>query len=587
MKDNLKEKRKKINYFLLVGALLFFTLSSILPYWQKQHNFIKFFSPDENANYVFSKLYSSSGELSFFEKYNLIAQDLIHPRSYVSWQGVIKPVSFLGLSLIYGQIARVLGLISIPFLTPFFASLALIFYYLILKKIFNTSIARKSFLFLASFPVFFYYTSRSLFHNVLFISFFIISLYFFLSLLEKKPARSKSFLLKNLKKENKSKYWKDLWSFDFFYSAMAGVFIGLSIGVRASELIWLFPAGILLLILKYKKISFFRLGVIISFAFLALMPVLYYNQILYDSPFFGGYYEMNQSIENIGQASSGLIKSVFKGTWRDLGNYFNSIFKTIFYFGFHPLQSWQMFLAYVVKMFYWIVIPAIGGGIYLIFKGRNILKKIWPYIASYFLLSLILVLYYGSWRFVDNPDPSRQTIGNSYTRYWLPIYLGLIPLAAIFFDYLLSFFKRRGVKVVFSSLFSLGIIIPSVLFLYQGSEEGLKHYFPKLVEAREEFSFIIDRTESSAVIITEYHDKFFFPERKVILGRFDDSNMLNYYHQVAQHLPLYYYNFTLSLDDLEYLNNRRLKEFGLSIELRADYNSTFSLYQLKALSEGN
>ena len=223
--------------------------------------------------------------------------------------------------------------------------------------------------------------------------------------------------------------------------------------------------------------------------------------------------------------------------------------------------------------------------IYLL--NEEIFKENWSFIIAYLLLSLILVLYYGSWRFVDNPDPSRQTIGNSYTRYWLPIYLGIIPLAAVFCNYLTSFFKKRSIRVLSSLILSLSIIMPSLFFVYQGSEEGLKHYFPNLIEAREELKFITESTETSAVIITEYHDKFFFPERKVIVGRFDDNNMLNYYYQIAKYLPLYYYNFTLSSADLEYLNNRRLKEFGLNIDLKSEYNSVFSLYQLRVLDEGN
>ena len=115
MEKSLEKKKRKIDPILVIGVLLFFILSSILPFWQRQQGFVKFFSPDENANYVFSKLYSENRELSIFEKYNLVAQDLIHPRSYVSWQGVMKPVSFLGIILIYGQMARFLGSGLIPF----------------------------------------------------------------------------------------------------------------------------------------------------------------------------------------------------------------------------------------------------------------------------------------------------------------------------------------------------------------------------------------------------------------------------------------------------------------------------------------
>ena len=55
----INKKRQNQWSLLLVGffCLAFFFLSSIFPYWQKSNDFIKFLSPDENANYVFTKLY--------------------------------------------------------------------------------------------------------------------------------------------------------------------------------------------------------------------------------------------------------------------------------------------------------------------------------------------------------------------------------------------------------------------------------------------------------------------------------------------------------------------------------------------------
>ncbi len=582
-KKVLKNKNQKGQWtaiLVLFFSLLFVILASILPYFQTRIGFIKFFSPDENANYVFTKLYQESNQLYIFEKYNMIASDVIHPRSYFSHEGNLKPLSFLGIIIIYGDLAKIFGQAIIPFLTPLFAALGLLFFYLLIEEIANRRIALFSFFILFSFPVFLYYSARSMFHNVLFLSLLIMGLYFLVRLFKFPPIKAKLF-------ESRKKYYQQIFSTDFAYSALSGFFLGLAIGVRASEIIWLVPAGILLLLFKIKKMSFFRLAVFVAFVFVALSPVLYNNQILYDSPFYGGYREMNRSIENISQAGSGFWKSIFSGYFGDLGNYIKTIFNTVFYFGFYPYQSLKMFFHYCVEMFWYLFFPACLGGICLLTSRRKLLKQIWPYAVSWLLLSVILIFYYGSWKFVDNPDPTRFTIGNSYTRYWLPIYVGIIFLAAIFIDSVLELFGKIKNKKVYNLLkiiWPLTCLLPisylSFNFVYQGSEEGLKHYEAKALAAQTEVRQVSTMTEVNSVIITEYHDKFLFPERKVIVGRFDDDNMNRSYKALVDKTPVYYYNFTLPASHLDYLNNRRLKDFGLQIKLYKEINSTFSLYKL-------
>ncbi len=578
-----KDDKFLLPVFIL--ALVFFVLTSILPAFQVKQDFLKFFSPDENANYIFTKLYQETDQLTFFEKYNLIAQDIVKPRSYFSYQGVIKPVSFLGMTLIYGNLAKVFGSGIIPFLTPFFASIGLIFYYLLIKLLFGSKNAFISFLLFFSFPVLIYYSARSMFHNVLFLSFFIIFLYFLTKLIQKKIPIIK------IDQADKKKYYQELFSRDFIFASLTGLFLGLTVAVRSSELVWLVPAGLLFFIFNFKKFNWWRLAIILSFAFLALLPIFYNNQLLYNSPFYGGYNEMNRSIENIGQASGGLFKSFFSGHLSEAGDLIKSIFNTVFYFGFYPLQSFFMFFKYCAEMFWYLFWPFVFGLVYLIVYDRQTFKKIWSYGLAWLVLSLILIVYYGSWKFVDNPDPNSFTIGNSYTRYWLPIYISLFPFVSIFILKIKNIFfwiKKTQIRKLIGNLCSALIIIViiflSLKFVYAGSEEGLKYYFSKSRMAKIEVGQVIDLTEKDAIIITEYHDKFLFPERKVIVGRFDDNNMNKNYYRLATRVPLYYYNFTLPDKDIEYLNERRLKDFNLNIKLVKNINDDFSLYQLRVLN---
>ena len=95
---------------------------------------------------------------------------------------------------------------------------------------------------------------------------------------------------------------------------------------------------------------------------------------------------------------------------------------------------------YIVEMFPYLAIAFFLGTLILSIVDINRpQKKYLVYFLVFLTVSTILIFYYGSWKFNDNPDPTRFTIGNSYTRYWLPIYLMMIPLASLAIVYLSRF----------------------------------------------------------------------------------------------------------------------------------------------------
>lgn len=315
---------------------------------------------------------------------------------------------------------------------------------------------------------------------------------------------------------------------------------------------------------------------------------------------------MNQSILEIKQAGADLIKSTFGERVRRYNDLLADFKNNIFYFGFHPGQSLKAFYNYFVKMFYWIFWPAVLGGILFLQKWRKWKRKHWAYLSSYFIISLILLFYYGSWGLNDNPDPSRFTIGNSYTRYWLPIYMGALPFVSfliikltrvLFFWYdanprinanvanrEYTNMVKRPSKIFLINCARIIIIILisfiSIQFVLFGSEEGLVFTAQRQREAKAELEKIIELTENNSVIVTRYHDKLLFPERKVIVGLFDNKEMVEKYSILAKYIPVYYYNFTFPQADIDYLNNRRLAEAGLSIEKVEQVTGEFTLYKL-------
>jgi len=583
---NLKiiKHKLKLNWRgLLVGiaAILFFAGTSFYNYQIHRDGLVKWSAPDENANYVFSKLYAETGQLQIYEKYNQQFGDVIVPRSFRSDNGYLKPVSFLGISMIYGFISKFFGVGIIPYLTPIFGSLAIIAFYLILKKIFHPNNALLSALMLATFPPFIYYTVRSMFHNVLFVSLLIFSIY---------------FLMKSSKDEQKKSR--------LIFAGLAGVFFALAAVTRTSELLWILPSFLVLWIFNFKKFGLRATFLFIVFAILSSLPFLYQNKLLYGSYFSGGYVEMNKSISALGTSSVSVVQSISQGNLAPVSQFIAKAKDLVFYFGFQPYKSAKMVYYYFAKMFWYLFWPALAGFLILLFQFKRMRRRHYVYLLVGMIVSAILLVYYGSWEFHDNPDPRSFTIGNSYTRYWLPVYLLAMPLASLFImrltSFLLRLFKnilnKKGSDKKFNNRFFanlilftmrasllLVIMILAIRYVLFGSEEGLLTTYARQKIAKAEAKTVFQMTEANAVIITKYHDKLFFPERKVIYGLFDNDELLSRYRQIVDYLPLYYYNFSFLEKDMVFLNEKRLPPFGLRIVPLQNIGKGFTLYRLEKI----
>jgi 4-amino-4-deoxy-L-arabinose transferase-like glycosyltransferase len=601
-----KKSIKKYWRILTVGllALTFFLGASSFNYFTQNKNFVKWLSPDENANYVFSKLYAQEHKLTIYEGYNLYSGGIMYPRSFRSDNGYIKPVSFLGLILIYGQIARWTSVDILPYLTPLFGALGLVFFYLLISNIFGRRNGIISAFLLAFFPPYIYYSARSMFHNILFISLLIIGLYFISALIKKSKIQKMSKNIQTAGITNKFINYFPGYK-NALLSALGGAFLGLAIITRTSELIWLGPLLVLLWLFNIKKIGLVNLMVITSFLAAAFIPVFYWNQVLYGAPTASGYPQMTESINNIASAGTDLVKP--KNIFRP--NNFQLILKkissNIFQFGIKPRESFTKFFNYSARMFYWLFWPTVAGFLFLFVKIYKLKRVYILYMISFLLASVFLIIYYGSWNFHDNPDPRSITIGNSYTRYWLPIYLAAIPFISLIIikasrlalvarrilnkqpyntynssvDRWRVIFKRismDSIKIVFILILSL-LSLYNVLF---AREEGLLESYQKQINTQKLYFAVLNLTEKNSTIITRYYDKLFFPERKVIVGLFDDDNMIRQYAKLVNYIPVYYFNFTLPPKDFNYLNDRRLKQFGIGLVKVKSVEGGFTLYRV-------
>lgn len=599
---------KYTNLFIVLALSLgFFLLTSVfISLNQGEGSYYRFSSPDESANYFFSLNFANFRELSSYDPAGVISDGWTSPRSLRSDFGFLKPVSFLGIIITFGYIGSLLGTAVIPFLTPFFAALGIIFFYLLVRKLFNDRVALISAFLLAFFPVYIYYSIRSMFHNVLFIDFLLIGLYFLsnIKLREKKIISPLSLERKKLATKLKAYF------FNFFqvkvekrkimslvFSFFGGIFTSLALISRTSEALWLLPLIFLWAIFYFKRLRIFDVILFLSGFFLSLLPVAYYNQILYGSFFYSGYNELNRSMDEVSNISTSLFSGFSLTYWQET---FYKIRDLVFYFGFKPLQSLKLAVGYIVKMFPLLFSFSILGFLSLFYSNLSKpKKKINFYLLAGVLVSVFLIIYYGSWKFYDNPDTSQMTIGNSYTRYWLPIYLWLMPLAAWFLSCLtkaLFSFKVINKKLrpyFVSGLQALFILIyscSSLFFLFFASKEGLSYWRYNNIAERNSAEIVLANTEPEAVIITRYFDKLLFPNRRIIVASFPDDDLMPIVDNLSKFYPIYYFHFQLNEKDINYLNERRLSSYGFKIvpkKITGLETYLYSLERTETLVENN
>ncbi len=546
-------------------SIVFLFTYSWFSFVTTQDGEVRFASPDGTANYFWAQRYAQGEELFYFEELNIVANDVVVPRSVRSDNGVVKPASFLGIILIYGFLGKIFGSWIIIYLTPLFTVLGVLFFYGIVKRVFTKKIAFISALMLLALAPYWYYTSRSMFHNVLFIDLVLAGVWFWLN----------STRIQQIKRIRT----------DFIFAFLAGIFIGLAIITRTSELIWLLPVILIAWIFYFKEIKWEKLFLFLCGIFLALMPMLYYNQVLYGGMLKFGY---GASQDNLSSMSTLDNKVLDVGGGTRARSFAQDKISKFLPADINIRQAGKSFIYYYVVMFWYLFLPAFFGGIWFLFNWKKHEKKDWLYFSSFVIISVILVLYYGSWEIHDNPNKSSVTIGNSYTRYFLPMYIMSIPLAVLFFRYLAQIIKNRYLNRYLINSISVVLLLIFFTLNFQATifakEEGLISMKEGIEINKIRTEHIMSLVEEDAIIISERFDKFFWFDRKVITGNFTDKeHNKEYVKLIEQDVPVYYYGFIFPEIDINYLNNKRLKEFGLQIiAVELDEIDGLGLYRLQS-----
>ncbi len=477
-----------------------------------------FVSPDENAAFVFAKHWSETGSFRLSEPLNVKLVGLLHPRSAIGWGPSIVPVGFLGFFALAGIVGATLGSSAVLLVTPVLAILAIAAWRQVVLQVFgDKQLANLATFFLALHPAFWYYSGRVMMPNVAFLAFLIFALWL--------ASREKRHLF------------------------LAGLCLGMAIFIRTSEVTWVLPVALILVVAARVRI----VPILCGTALVALV-MFAQNDATFGNPFTFGYtaefpfYFTTPVSHEIAQLESSPTAN---------GQQLKAL-SPLLPFGFHEMNIWRNVGDYVFKLYPWMAVPMLVG-LFAVLANEQRRDQRWRVIVAIGgVMSLVLIAVYGSWLVIDNPDASIVSLGNSHVRYWLPLF----AVGSLFSAYAFKLFivERRYLAYV-----SLGLVAVLSTHLVFWGHDGFIESRKALLTFVEKRAAILEATESEAVVVVDRADKYLFPYRRVMVPLRSEVTYAAMPFIVEQ-APLYYFGITLPEQDINYLNEVKLAEDELQIK---------------------
>ncbi len=509
-----------------VAALLYSSFSFGLP---PRYN-----SPDETANAYFARRVAQGDELAAPARLNIVAgEPLVLPRSTQVVGYKLAPASFLGLPLLLGFLGYLFGAWLIPYVTALGAIVGLSALYLAVRELFDRRAAALATLLTAFLPAYWYYHARGFFHNALFFDLLMLATWFAVKLMRKK-------------------HW--------WYYLATGLAGGAALALRTSEFFWVVGGALIWFTLAWRELKLRYLWLIVAGAVVAFTPVLVTNFSIYGQLFSVGY--------NVGEReASGALAAAT-----------SLIAELILPFGFNPGIIGSTTLRYLWQLTWWWALLAAAGLVYAGFRFRELSLNAGRYLAAALVASLWLVVLYGSWLFNDNPDPTAVTLGTSYVRYWLPLYVFLLVPASWALARLWA--VRLGRALVIGIVG--GFVVLSVALVIFEPQEGLVAVRRNVQRFTSIAAIVEANTPARSVIVTDgITDKLFWPDRQVLVSDEPVQYLGAIRRLLEADVPVYRWHPTWGPQDINYLNSRKLKVEHLAIEPVVVGLDGYSLYRFR------
>jgi hypothetical protein len=202
------------------------------------------------------------------------------------------------------------------------------------------------------------------------------------------------------------------------------------------------------------------------------------------------------------------------------------VFAVLSPFGFSLWNIISNFFWYAFVLFFpfWVLVIA---GVLFHRRDERLGQRSYLLLAS--LLTIWLAVYYGSWDIMDTVGPPAVTLGVSYVRYLLPLYVVWLPYAAMALLALRKVLSAarpnldaENSLVAYERIWLMIALIlvaaASFAQVFFDRTEGLAYVAERLRGYQATMVLMERRVPFEAVIIGDRADKTFFPERRVIVS---------------------------------------------------------------------
>ncbi|MFA6587781.1 MAG: glycosyltransferase family 39 protein [Patescibacteria group bacterium] len=488
------DKLKNINlpnryaYIVLIWLVLFIFYG--LTAW-KVLSLPVFSSPDETANYIFATQYKNTGQIP-------IPMDIYLPGS---WRSIINngqafvPGSFTFFPALLGLIGKIFQKFGILMFGPALAATAIVCWWYFVKKITdNKASAWFAAVFLASLPIYWFYANRGLWQNGIFTSLLIINLYLLIIAWEKK-------------------FWP--------ISLLTGVMWGTMVAIRPSEAVWLIVGLLVVLVINWRKLPYKQMLIAIIGGVLPLVILFGLQKQTYGNYLSIGY-----------KPTSALEPSA---TLQETDSYHK--LKNIFFpFGTDSNRAIKTFSKNAVKPLTYIFITGIVCLVWLL-SDKKANKRTKYFIISGLVGGLALILLYGNYKFIEYPVSDEATLGSSYLRYWLPLFI----IISFSFGWSGSRLFSANKFLKYLIMLATGIILGINLNTIWSSDIGIRQTFPFFKNMQEQSRWVKANTPENSVIIG--NDKIVFPPRQAVGVNGGNVKISNFNNSLPELAPTYIFLF--------------------------------------------
>lgn len=518
---------------ILTGAIIVWTIVHLFFVWDGGSNQV-FNWPDAHANYHFAhRIFSGQNFAAPLPYDPSEAVSHLATRSTRVIGSSLVPIGFWGLPVLYGLISKFLFLDIIVYIGVVAAAAGTYAWYRLCLNFMQRNQAIVATALLLIHPAWIYYTNESLLPNVLAVS----------------TAIGACCCVYEYGKTQRQIYLYGL-----------GALIALVVAVRPSELLWVGPLLATAVYFNRRVIRMKDVFVIFAGAgVLAAAWFMFQGSILPSGEIFGYRLPQLESARGILYGAR-LIAPFGFNLWRTLGHGV----------GYIGLIFWPFTLLSLI-------------GMVRVFRGDAVPLYAQVFGTTLCIVSAVLLLHYGSGNLSNTPNPRELSIDNSFVRYFLPLYVCLLPfIANVILDVWNSAARRWRLVSTGSIFFVLGLFTLWVAVLEP--VHGIAQKTRVLRGYDRVAAFIIAATPENSIIVTERGDKYVWPHRLVMVlpNEIGGYQALAYFAR-EQKVPLYLVSLILS-DDGRAALNKTWSEYGFTVGAELFLQDDIGVYGIEVSS---